>query len=211
MGQYVKAAACIIEVDKYEHRSVLVRSVAESRKGGNDAHAEQHLLDSLYSRLLCELKKTRHDNASQYMILMVTQNMKQDELNMDGSLCGGCVCALNKFQRICGLTQSKLKVITPRMERKDETDDLRSISTIVKIRKRWDDCRSSNEMDFSDVDYVQCRMNNYSSADSNPKYKNGEPQTVEKLIQDECKRKNRREHMQCCHCAEDEKHLFEMR
>ena len=136
MNLFVHAVAFIVEVDEKGHESILVKKRAESRKGGNETHAEQHLLDDLYGRVRRELKKKRHQYAKQYMILMVIHNMEQDGIGMDGSLCGDCICALNKFQRRCSLKRSMLKVIVPRVERNDETGDLRSISAAAKIRKR---------------------------------------------------------------------------
>ena len=220
MNQFVHAVAFIVEVDENGHKSILVRERAESRKGGNETHAEQHLLDDLYGRVRRNLKRKRHHYAKQYMILMVIHNMEQDGVGMDGSLCGDCICALHKFQRRCSLNQSMSKVIMPRMERNDETGDLRSISAAAKIRKRWEKCGRLHHMDFSDVKYVPCLMNNCSSPDtsSNSSNKNDETPTVEELIMAENKRrkrrkkknKTRRKHMPCCHCAEDEKHLFEI-
>jgi len=216
MNQCVHAAAHIVEVDENGFKSILLRVESEySRKGGNETHAEQHLLNDLYGRLLPKLKEKRHHYAKQYMILMVAHNMERDGIGMDGSLCGDCVCALYKFQRRCGLNPSMLKVITPRMEREDETGDLRSISAVAKIQKRWDKSHFTQKVTFADVDYVPCFMNGCSSAaESNPSDQNHKINTVEKLIQDECKRRKRRKkkrkHMQCCHCAEDEKHVFEI-
>ena len=223
MNLFVHAVAFIVEVDEKGHESILVKKRAESRKGGNETHAEQHLLDDLYGRVRRELKKKRHQYAKQYMILMVIHNMEQDGIGMDGSLCGDCICALNKFQRRCSLKRSMLKVIVPCVERIDETGDLRSISAAAKIRKRWEKCGRLHHMDFSDVEYVPCLMNSSSSADtsisnSSDTSKNDETHTVEQLIMAEKKRrkrrrkknKRRRKHMQCCRCAEDEKHLFEI-
>ena len=142
--------------------------------------------------------------------------MEEDGIGMDGSLCGVCICALNKFQRRCGLKRSMTKVITQRMECNDESGDLRSISAAAKIRKRWEKCGRLHHMDFSDVEHVPCLMNNCSSADtnSNSSDKNDLTHTVEELIIAENeqmkKNKRRRKHMPCCHCAEDEKHLFQI-
>ena len=97
MGQFVHAVARIVEVDAQGNKSTLLgdSNTFDSRKGGNETHAEQFLLDDMYSRLRLNIKEKRHEIATQYMILVLAQNMVCDGIDMDGSLCGNCVCALN--------------------------------------------------------------------------------------------------------------------
>ena len=146
--QYVHASAWIIEVDgENKEESVYLSDFAKSRKYSNAKHAEEILLSRMSDRM-DQMEQEEQQVANRYMLLMVAHNMKGV---LDGSLCGMCVCALEKFQREYKLDPARLEVVFPRS--KKGSGYIRAITTLANIKY--------GTIDVSDVEYAPCLLNEF--------------------------------------------------